>query len=237
MAATVVAVVVFLCGLLVGRGVPLGEAMTGRGLAGSAGSSPFVLQGRPAVTSRPSREPSAAALAGDDLTYNQRLDGTPPADTFEPLDTRDSNARLGEAAPMPVPDEDDVNNLGYSARVDPEPPAPTRRPVGSEPAFARSTPTSVSPAESPTTASTRMSDAKKGGFTIQVIALRERAAAERVAEGLMAKGYPAFVADPIDDAPVTVFRVRVGRYADRTEAERIRQRLEREEQLNPWITH
>ena len=78
---------------------------------------------------------------------------------------------------------------------------------------------------------------QRDGFTVQVTALRERDAAERVAEGLMEKGYPAFVADPLNDAPVLVFRVRVGRYGDRAEAERILQRLEQEEQLKPWITH
>ena len=237
MAATLVAVVVFLCGVLVGRGVPLEQAMTGRGLAGSASSSPFVFQERPAVTSRPSGEPSAAALTGYDFTYNRRLDGTAPPDAFEPLVTRDSDARLGDTAPTPVPDDDDADGLIDPARVEPQPPALTRRPVGAEAVSTRAAPTSVSSSESPTTANMRSLDLQRDGFTVQVTALRERATAERVAEGLVAKGYPAFVADPIDDAPVPVFRVRVGRYVHRIEAERVRQRLEREEQLNPWITH
>jgi cell division septation protein DedD len=44
------------------------------------------------------------------------------------------------------------------------------------------------------------------------------------------------VVEPAADAPAAVFRVRVGRYADRAEAEDILRRLEQEEQFKPWIT-
>lgn len=74
------------------------------------------------------------------------------------------------------------------------------------------------------------------GYAIQVTTLREGEAAERMAEGLVAKGYPAFVVPPAPAAPVPVFRVRVGTYADRGEAERVLRRLEGEESLRPWIT-
>ena len=77
---------------------------------------------------------------------------------------------------------------------------------------------------------------EEGGFTVQVMSLRDRAAAERVASGLVEKGYEAFVAPPIDGDPVPVFRVRVGRYSDREEAEQIKNRLEQNEELKPWIT-
>jgi SPOR domain len=33
-----------------------------------------------------------------------------------------------------------------------------------------------------------------------------------------------------------VFRVRVGKYADRREAETVARKLEKEEQFKPWIT-
>ena len=69
------------------------------------------------------------------------------------------------------------------------------------------------------------------------MSLQDRAAADRVASGLIEKGYEAFVEPPIAGAPVRVFRVRVGRYSDREEAERIKNRLEQNEQLRPWITH
>ena len=73
-------------------------------------------------------------------------------------------------------------------------------------------------------------------YTVQVAALRSADAAERFAGRLLAKGFPAYVVEPAADGPVAMYRVRVGRYADHDEAERVRQRLVQEEQLNPWIT-
>ena len=74
------------------------------------------------------------------------------------------------------------------------------------------------------------------GYAIQVTTLRESDAAERMAQGLVEKGYPAFVVPPAPGVPVSVFRVRVGTYTDRDEAEQVLKRLEGEESLRPWIT-
>jgi hypothetical protein len=52
-----------------------------------------------------------------------------------------------------------------------------------------------------------------------------------MARRLTAKGYPAFVTTAGAN-----FRVRVGKYDDRRQAESIASRLEREEQFKPWIT-
>lgn len=73
------------------------------------------------------------------------------------------------------------------------------------------------------------------GYTMQVTTLRERTAAERIAEGLVARGYPAYVVPSPPGAPVSVFRVRVGPYADREEAEQVARRLEVEESFRPWL--
>ena len=74
------------------------------------------------------------------------------------------------------------------------------------------------------------------GFTVQVGALADRALAQQMADRLVAKGFPAFVADPAGDAPVAMYRVRVGRYAEHRVAERMKRRLETEEHFQPWIT-
>lgn len=73
-------------------------------------------------------------------------------------------------------------------------------------------------------------------YTVQVAALRSAVAAEEFAGRLRAKGFPAYVVEPAPDGPAAMYRVRVGKYADHGEAERVRQRLEQEEQLTPWIT-
>lgn len=67
MAGTVVSVVVFLCGVLVGRGVPDGAALANPDGAASIYDLP------PATLTTPSAEPSAGAAVSHDLSYPQRL--------------------------------------------------------------------------------------------------------------------------------------------------------------------
>ena len=51
---------------------------------------------------------------------------------------------------------------------------------------------------------------------------------------LAGKGYPAYVVAPATGAPA-VFRVRVGKFKERREAETVAARLQKEEQFKPWI--
>ena len=53
-------------------------------------------------------------------------------------------------------------------------------------------------------------------------------------ETLRAKGYPAYLENPAAGAP-PIYRVRVGRYKDRAEAERVARRLQKEEQFSSDI--
>jgi general secretion pathway protein D len=69
---------------------------------------------------------------------------------------------------------------------------------------------------------------------VQVVALNARAKAEAIAERLSSKDYAAYVVPPTNGVPL--YRVRVGKFGTRREAERLKARLEREEQFKPWIT-
>ena len=186
------AVVVFLLGVMVGRGVSVVEMVTGHGSASASGDEPILADERPALVGTGRREPSVAATDGAELSYYERLDG----DRGVELDAR----FLEEQAPDPTADAGDVNGAG-------EAPAAS---AGSAAPF--------------------------GGYSVHLTTLREGAAAHRMAQGLVDKGYPAFVVAPVSGAPVQVFRVRVGTYADRAEAERALRRLEGEESFKPWIT-
>ena len=73
---------------------------------------------------------------------------------------------------------------------------------------------------------------KPGVWVIQVSALKTRQPAAEWVQRLITKGYPAFLENP---AP-GVYRVRVGRYKDRREADQIARRLEKEEQLKPNVS-
>jgi len=61
--------------------------------------------------------------------------------------------------------------------------------------------------------------------------VQKRAEANTIARRLSGKGYPAFVTTSGSN-----FRVRVGKYANRREAETVASRLEREERFEPWVT-
>lgn len=175
------AVVVFLLGLMVGRGVSVVEMVTGHGSASR--EEPGVFDEGSAVARTGRREPSMAATDGAELSYYQRLD----KDRGAELDAR----FLEEGAREPAAETVDADS------------------VDAAPAGGYAT--------------------QPNGYSIHVTTLREGGAAQRMAQGLIHKGYPAFVVAPASGAPVQVFRVRVGTYADREEAEQILRRLEGEE--------
>ncbi len=186
MAGTVVAVVIFLCGVLVGRGVRLTPAGLDT-LTADASIAPA--PEAPAVTS--SSGSSAPASSNEDLTYSKRLGGaeTPREqlrDAPPPAPAAVVDAAKASAPPAPAPASD----------------------VATEPAG--------------------------DGFAIQLAALSERREAEGIVRRLTSKGYSAYVMAPATGAP-TVFRVRVGKFKDRREAESVSARLQKEEQFKPWI--
>ena len=225
-AATVVAVVVFLCGVLVGRGVPLrqgrgiSDVRTTAGAAAGFGENEL----RPATPDSVSAKPSAAASAADDLTYYHRLGSDRPVDETLVIPAADSPTQVSDLA-KPVRDP---------APSQAVPPVVSSSPTGVE------SDTGVPVVREDQTAQGGQTIAPAtpigDGYTVQVSALRAHDAAEEIAGRLIAKGYPAYVLDPAPDAPVAVYRVRVGRYSTHSEAELVRQRLEREEQFKPWIT-
>jgi cell division septation protein DedD len=187
MAVVVASVVIFLMGVLVGRGV---RADRGAVEAVAQPTTP-VTEGIIAAPAPAGAPPSAAK---EELSYPNRLaSNNPPAETL----------------PTPRADAADEPTKGASAA-----PAPK----------------ALAPASAQASAPGR--DAS--GFSIQVAALRQRGEAESVARGLTAKGYPAFVMNPDAGAPA-VFRVRVGKFKDRREAESVAARLQKEEQFKPWI--
>jgi cell division septation protein DedD len=63
----------------------------------------------------------------------------------------------------------------------------------------------------------------------------DRRSADTVVKQLIKKGYPAFVSGPVTSSGRSIYRIRVGKYKDRREAEAVSHRLETEEQFKPWI--
>lgn len=212
MAAAVVSVVIFLCGVLVGRGVQ--QRMMDDASTAVVAETADV----PPADVAPGAAPSEPTKATG-LEYPERLEGAGPAP--EKLTPRDT-------APKPPPA--------------PAPPAasptePPRTAAVVEAPKTASAPATTPPAPGPpaTDAKPLPPEPKGDGFAIQVAALRGRDEAEAVVARLKQKGYSAYLLPPLAGQP-SVFRVRVGKFKGRAEAEQIATRLEREEQFKPWIT-
>ncbi len=194
MAVTVVSVVIFLCGVLVGRGVRTDtgaiEAVQAQGITPADAPPPAVTMGS---------EPSPSSKEA--VTYPETLGSAAPP-----------RERL-EAKPAPAP-----------------------APVVAEPAPAQSAQPAATPAAPAARAASTPAAAEPAGpgFAIQLAALGKRDEADGIARRLSGKGYPAYVVAPESGGPA-VFRVRVGKFKDRREAESIASRLQKEEQFNPWI--
>jgi cell division septation protein DedD len=70
---------------------------------------------------------------------------------------------------------------------------------------------------------------------VQIAAVRRKAEAQAIVDKLVKKGYPAYVYTPPPGDRTGGFRVRVGWFKSREEAEAMASRLRKEEQYKPWI--
>jgi rare lipoprotein A len=200
MAATVVSVVIFLCGVLVGRGVRA-ERLAASVDASAATIEPAP-QPAPASTATPAgSDPTTAAPPPtvDDLSYFNRLEKqAPPVEQLKTPPATSTSAPAAHTATAPAPKL--------------QPPAAAATP-------------SAQP--SPPAAS--------DGYAIQVAAMLDQTDADAMARRLSSKGYNAFIL-PLGETTPTRYRVRVGKFKTKREAEVVASKLQKEEQFKPWIT-
>ncbi len=207
MAVTVVSVVIFLCGVLVGRGVP--DRV-------QAVEPPAVQETETpadASATAPSTPPSGPTKA-DDLGYPTRLTGVGP----------DSERLISPSDPP-------KKAPALPATAAPVVPAATATPP--RPASADAAPSAAKADIG--TAKPIPAEPQGDGIAIQVAAVRGRGEADALMARLKSKGYAAYLVASLPGQPAG-FRVRVGKFKTRTEAEKVATRLEREEQFKPWIT-
>ena len=117
--------------------------------------------------------------------------------------------------PAPPPE------LSFHKRLESSKPLDEPKPKAEAPAPAPQPPAKL-PAEKATL--DVPTSGKPGSWFVQVIALQNRGEAANVVKGLIAKGYPAYLEMPAAGAP-SIYRVRVGRYKDRRDAEQAARRL------------
>ena len=193
-ATTIVSVLIFLLGVMVGRGVPNDRQAADQLIdpTPSAGAGPAPALPATTEVPQPAAEGPLPSAEPDDLSYKKRLES--PAPTTEELKPRE--ARPAEKAPPAAP-----------VRVQSTTPASQAAVAGSP---------------------------QPGVWIVQVLALNNKGVASGIVQRLSRKGYPAFLvaAGP----PTNTYKVQVGRFKDRDEAQRIVERLKKEEQFKPWIT-
>ncbi len=120
--------------------------------------------------------------------------------------------------------------------------APVDAPAAAEPEpAAETTPGAVSaPAPKPEPAATATEVAAKAEtaekYTVQVSAFEEPQAAENLSSHLREKGYRAYTMAKRLPGRGTWYRVRVGRFESRSEAEEMAAQLEQQENLSTFIT-
>ena len=198
MAVTVVAVVIFLCGVMVGRGVRAPRAAEQADVIIESPLDPTAVVQAPAPPASDASGTAAPASSSENLTYAGRLTTTtPPPETLkEPVS---ADVRAASAVKAPAREAAPV--------------APAVR----------------------STAKPGTSESAAGGYVVQVAAVKVRSEADTIAKRLASKGFPSFVTTP-SAGDARVYRVRVGKYNDRRDAESVARRLEKEEQFKPWIT-
>ena len=260
MAATVVSVVFFLCGVWVGRGVRAERSAGSDGAALSAAAEPTP-QPAPAATPPPAgSDPRVAAPPpppAEDLSYYNRLEKSKPssenlkaAAADKPALSRQpalfpTSPRLFPASPPPrmfppsLCAEKPAAVPATTAAAPEKPastPAKTTVPVASAPAQkAAAAPPPPSPPAVPDPAPAAFAAPSGPGYAVQIAALNVRTEADAIAKRLTSKGYSAYVLAPSAGTP-KVFRVRVGKFPTRKEAESVATKLQKEEQFKPWIT-
>ena len=131
--------------------------------------------------------------------------------------------------PAPAPETDE---LSYHKRLQG---ADAPKDELKAPASAVATPPAPAQAAAPPAADAPASG-RAGAWVVQVVALQDRAVATSLVARLNGKGYPAFLVTTAAGSVPRMYKVQVGRYNDKREAEQIRQRLEKEEQFKPWIS-
>ena len=210
MSAVVVVVVVFLLGVNVGRGV-----------RSAVGDTEVLAQGDPAV----SKGPDAAAAVTDpakpaqpELSYHDMLLGANAKDDKGAAATADKGAAAEKTPPSEAP----------PAISEAPPPVLTSTPTPVPPApRATQTPTPQTPAAAPRSSGS--------DWFLQTGAYSTQAVAEGEVAKLKQLNVPAFVVAPEATDRQKLFRVRVGPYANRAEADQVSSRLRRQG-FKPSIT-
>jgi cell division septation protein DedD len=226
-----VAGVVFAAGVVVGR-----ETARGKGAARVEGARESRLVDPEGLRGGDTTTKTAATRAEEKVTFYRTL--TAPTQDLPQVGKPTIEERL-------VPEEPADSPAAPAVQVAPEPPrvTPERRtskpPVAApapRPARASRAPAGSSVRPGPTQLAATQAAAEPEAWTVQVSAFRSRALAEELRARLAARGFDAYVFPSITEDGRPRYRVRIGTYPARSDAERAAAELRSERGLNPLVT-
>jgi cell division septation protein DedD len=222
MSAVVLAIVIFLLGVSVGRAVR-------RAAPPTLASDQVPAVGAPGDTTVPAGTPTTTKVPPSDLTYHDMLQGGSAAKPGT-LPTEPPPAPAGGAKPAPTPP-----SRSAAAATSTQSAATSTKPASSPARQAQAktqpprtqppkTPAAPPPAKSPT-ATTRPAAPQADGWIVQLGAFSTKANAQRLVDQLKGKGFTAFIQDAVP--PSRLFKVRIGPFSDRADAAQLADRLKK----------
>jgi cell division septation protein DedD len=247
-----IASLVFAAGIVVGR-----EMVRGKGAARTDATREHRLPEPEGLRGGEAPVKTAATRAEEKVTFYRTL--TAPTQDLPQVGKPTIEERLVPkedptiSAPAPAaPAAPAAEIAPEPARAAPEPPravpevsrpAPERRsPKAAEvappsrPARPPRAPAAAPVRPAPTQLAAATTTAEPDAWTVQVSAFRSRSLAEELRARLAARGFDAFVFPSITEGGRPRYRVRVGTYPTRSDAERAAVELRSERGLNPLVT-
>jgi cell division septation protein DedD len=207
MASTVVAVVIFLCGVMVGRGVRTSRVEAFAGLDAPQQELSVEDVGPPSNVDLTGASPDIP----DELTYSDRLQSqSPPPERVRP------------AVPAP------------RGRSESSAPAAVEAPPAFEPATATRNREERSPKPEAPVSRDGLDEPAGPGYVVQVASVPKLADAQAIRKTLLGKGYRTFITET--PTTPKRYRVRVGKYPTEKEARAAERKLEQVEKFrDAWI--
>ena len=248
MATMVASAAIFLLGVIVGRNFERGRTSRGSSIAmvDDVRRDPAVAE-RPPTVVEPGYDPTKAPPPTPPAADRESKVASAPASVSVPVTSppakgsAPTGSPAAAATPAPPADAPAATASPRLAATNDKPAASADKPTGGSAAVptgtsgnAAASKSAPSDAAKPAAASggIPVPDDPKQGWLVQVAATPTRGEAESIVKRLTGKGYPAFIVSGNSN----VFRVRVGGYKARRDAETVAAKLRTEERISPWIT-
>jgi cell division protein FtsN len=187
----------------------------------------------------PSAEPKRDGLSLENLEFfDSKENKSGKAHASPQTSPKATPAASAAPEPEPPPAESPVQ---VAAVPVPTPPAPDRKEKGRKsaaaitPAAASADDDSTSPVRPARSSGSVEPAVPKGAVVIQVFSSQDRPQADRIRKQLAKGGQKAFLS-PVDVAGHTMYRVRIGPFTSRPDAQKVAEKVRKAYKLDTWVT-